>query len=86
MAKKWIKNAIGEKGKGKLHAHLGIPEGEKIPEHTLMAATRSKDSTVRKEAALAVTLKGMHHKKESGPSPSKMRGKMYGHSESKKEE
>lgn len=84
MAKKWIKNAI-EGGKGKLHAHLGVPEGEKIPEHKLMAATHSKNSTVRKEAALAVTLKGMHHKKESAPSPSKMRSKMYGHSEKSKE-
>lgn len=85
MAKKhWIKGAV-EGGRGKLHEHLGIKPGEKIPEHTLRAATSSKNSTVRKEANLAMTLGGMHHKKESGPSPSKLRSKMYGHSEKKGE-
>lgn len=61
--KKWIKAAIGS-GKGKLHEHLGIPQGEKIPEHRLHEALNSKDETIRKEAQLAMTLKGMHHKKK----------------------
>ena len=57
MAKKWIKEAT--KNKGALHRHLGVPEGEKIPEKKLEKATHSKDETIRKEAQLAKTLKGM---------------------------
>ena len=56
---KWIKKAI--KHKGALHRTLGVPEGEKIPEAKLEAAAHSKDPTTRKRAALAETLKGMHH-------------------------
>lgn len=64
MAKHWIKSAIG-KNKGALHRHLGIPEDEKIPENKLNAAKNSKNPTVRREAALAQTLSGMHHKKKA---------------------
>lgn len=75
--KHWIKKAVAE-GKGKLHQHLGVPEGKKIPEDKLRAATNSKDSTIRKEANLAATLKGLRHKAEKKtPSPSNMIGKMY---------
>lgn len=63
MAKHWIANAI--KRPGALHRHLGVAEGEKIPEDKLESASHSKNSTVRREANLAKTLKGMHHKKES---------------------
>ncbi len=80
MAKKWIKNAV-EGGKGKLHEHLGVAKGEKIPEDKLKAAANSKDSTVRKEANLAMTLKGFHNKKEEkkkAPTAKGMRAKMYG--------
>lgn len=65
--KKWIQGAVAE-GKGKLHEHLHVPQGEKIPEEKLNAATHSKDSTIRKEAKLAKTLKRFHPaaKKKSG--------------------
>lgn len=75
--KKWIKKAIGKSGKGKLHEHLGVPEGEKIPEDKLRAALHSGNATIRKEAQLAVTLKGMKHKKKSKPVSEKMKA-MYG--------
>lgn len=75
---KWIKDAT--KGKGKLHEHLGVPEGEKIPEEKLQEALHSKNPTIRKEANLAMTLKGMHHgsKKKSTRSPKAVRGALYG--------
>lgn len=60
--KKWIKGAIGEKGG--LHHSLGIPENEKIPESKLRAATHSKNPTTRKQANLAITLKGFRKKKK----------------------
>lgn len=65
--KKWIQSAVSE-GKGKLHAHLGVPEGEKIPEERLEKAMHSKNKTIRKEAQLAKTLKHFHPtaKKKSG--------------------
>ena len=65
--KKWISGAVAE-GKGKLHAKLGVPEGEKIPEEKLNEALHSKDKTERKEAQLAKTLKRFHPaaKKKSG--------------------
>ena len=71
--KKWIKKAIGE-NKGALHRHLGVPEGEKIPEDKLRGALHSGDPKIRKEANLAVTLKGIKHK--STPVKTKMH-KMY---------
>ena len=57
----WINNAV--KHKGALHKHLGVPEGEKIPAEKLRAAANSRNPTIRKEAALAETLEGFHHKK-----------------------
>lgn len=62
MAKKWIQNAI--KRPGALHRHLGISENEKIPAEKLEAARNSKNPTIRREAALAHTLSGMHNKKK----------------------
>lgn len=59
--KNWIKKAIGS-NKGALHRHLGVPEGEKIPEDKIRGALNSGDPTIRKEAQLANTLKGMKHK------------------------
>ena len=50
--------------KGALHRKLGVPEGEKIPEQKLKAAEHSSDPTERKEANLAETMKGWHHKKK----------------------
>ncbi len=57
MAEKWIQGAI--KHPGKLHRELGVPEGEKIPAKKLEKAEHSKNSTIRREANLAETLKGL---------------------------
>lgn len=75
--KKWIKAAVAG-GKGKLHQNLGVPVGEKIPEEKLREAANSKDETIRKEANLAMTLKGFKHKKHKAPSAKEMRKSMYG--------
>lgn len=81
--RKWIKAAVSE-GKGKLHEHLHVPEGEKISEEKLRGALKSSNPTIRKEANLAMTLKGMHHakKKESVSAATPVRDtlatKMYG--------
>lgn len=56
--KKWIKGAI--KHPGKLHRDLEIPENKKIPAKKLAKAAHSKSPTIRKEVALAKTLKGLH--------------------------
>ena len=63
MTKKWIKGAIQHKGK--LHRDLGVPEGKKIPAEKMEKARHSKDPAIRKEAALADTLKGFKHKSKS---------------------
>jgi hypothetical protein len=55
MPKNWIKGAI--KHPGKLHRELGVPEGEKIPAKKLAKAAHSKSPTIRREVALAKTLK-----------------------------
>lgn len=75
--KKWIKKAT--QNKGALHRHLGVPEGEKIPEAKLKSAANSSNSTIRKEANLAMTLKGMHHGKEEKKTRTgkEVRGKLY---------
>lgn len=63
MAKNFIQSAI--KHPGALHRQLGIPQGSKIPEATLIAAMHSDNPTLRHRAILAHTLRGMrkHHKK-----------------------
>jgi len=58
MAEKWIQGAI--KHPGKLHRELGVPKGEKIPAKKLAKAAKSKSPTIRKEVALAKTLKKLH--------------------------
>lgn len=62
MAKEklWIQKAIKPSSKGKLHKALGVPQDQKIPEMKLNKATHSKNPTLRKEANLAKTLKGLH--------------------------
>jgi hypothetical protein len=59
--KHWIAGAT--KNKGALHRALGVPEGKKIPAAKMRRAEHAKSGKVRKEAALAETLKGMHHKR-----------------------
>ena len=58
MSKNWIAKAT--ENKGGLHRSLGVPEGEKIPSKKLERATHSDDSKIRKQAALAETLKKLH--------------------------
>lgn len=59
MSFDWIQKAVG-KHKGKLHRELGVKQGEKIPAKKLAKATKSRNPTVRKEAALAKNLKRIH--------------------------
>jgi hypothetical protein len=58
--KHWIKDAV--KRKGKLHRELNVPEGKKIPAKKMEKAEHSKNPTIRKEVALAKTLKGFKKK------------------------
>lgn len=59
MSEKWIQKAVPKSSRGKLHRKLGVPEGEKIPAKKLAKAAKSKSPTLRKEVALAKTLKGL---------------------------
>jgi hypothetical protein len=59
MAGKWIAGAT--RNKGALHRNLGVPEGQRIPESKLAEGARSRNPTVRREVALARTLKRMPH-------------------------
>lgn len=61
----WIAGAI--KHPGALHKSLGVPAGKKIPASKLRAAAKG-DSKTAKRARLAITLKGMHHGMQMGPS------------------
>jgi hypothetical protein len=54
----WIKGALsGKHSKGALHRALHVPEGKKIPAAKMEKAEHSKSGKIRKEAALAHTLK-----------------------------
>jgi hypothetical protein len=55
----WIAKAVGTHP-GKLHKELAVKKGEKIPAKKLAKAAKSKSPTIRKEAALAKTLKKLH--------------------------
>jgi hypothetical protein len=57
VAEKWIQGAVEHPGK--LHRELGVPQGEKIPAKKLAKAEHSKNMTIRREANLAHTLKGL---------------------------
>jgi hypothetical protein len=57
--KNWIAGAT--ENKGALHRHLGIPEGQRIPNDVLARAAR-QPGVVGQEARLAQQLKGMHKK------------------------
>ena len=63
MAEKWIGSAI--KHPGALHRALHVPEGEKIPAKKMARAKNSDNPRVRRMAALAHTLSGLH-KKDGG--------------------
>lgn len=60
-AYKKLKKAT-QHNKGGLHRALGVPEGEKIPEHLLTKAAHSSSKHERKMAQFAKTLKGFKKK------------------------
>ena len=55
--KNWIAGAT--KNKGGLHRSLDVPAGKKIPAKKLAAGAKSKNPKIRKQVALAKTLKKM---------------------------
>ena len=55
----WIYDAINPSHKGALRKTLGVKKDEKIPEKLLKKAEHSKNSTTRKRAQLADTLRKM---------------------------
>jgi hypothetical protein len=59
MADKWIQGAI--KHPGALHKQLGVPQGKKIPQKKLAAASE-KGGKLGQRARLAQTLAGFHPK------------------------
>ncbi len=59
-------NPGGERGK--LHRELGIPEGQKIPQARLRAATHSRNPEIRRDAIRARTMEGWRHVKHRGGS------------------
>lgn len=64
--KKWIKNAVKPKDKGKLRAKLHVKKGKKISAKKLTKAAKSKNPTLRREAVLAETLRKLSRKKKAG--------------------
>lgn len=54
--KNWIAGAVS-KGKGALHRELKVPQGEKIPAKKMSKAAKSSNPKIRKQVALARTLK-----------------------------
>jgi len=58
---RWIQSALPPSSKGKLHQHLGIPQGQKIPLKRIKKAEHSPNQTIAKEARLADTLRKFHH-------------------------
>lgn len=55
----WIAGAI--KHPGALHRELGVPEGQKIPAKKMAAAAHSSNPKIRRQVALAHTLRSMRH-------------------------
>jgi hypothetical protein len=58
--KNWIEDAT--KNKGALRRELNVPKGEKIPAKKMEKAAKSSDPKIRKQAALAKTLKSLKKK------------------------
>jgi len=56
---KWIQKAVNPAHKGDLHKALHVPQGEKIPAGKLAKATHSSNPTLKKQAVLAKTLRGL---------------------------
>jgi hypothetical protein len=62
MSEKWIAKALPKTSRGKLHRELNVPEGEKIPAKKMAKAAKSKNPKIRKQVALAKTLKKINKK------------------------
>jgi len=56
---KWIQKAVNPAHKGDLHKALHVPQGKKIPAGKLAKATHSSNPTLKKQAVLAKTLRGL---------------------------
>lgn len=56
------KNFLGGIHKGSLHRALGIPQAKKIPLKKLEAAKKTGSARVRKEATLAINMRGWKKK------------------------
>lgn len=56
----WIQKALPKSSKGKLHKALKVPAGKKISAAKLAKGAKSKSGKIRKEVALARTLKKLH--------------------------
>jgi putative heme iron utilization protein len=52
---------IKPENKGKLHANLGVPSGQKIPVSRLESAKHSSSAAVRKRATFAMNARHWHH-------------------------
>lgn len=63
--KKWVKKAF-ENNKGALHKALHVPQGKKIPLSKIHKAEHSSNPKLRKEANLAETSRGFHHRSSRG--------------------
>lgn len=59
---KWIDGAI--KNKGALHKELGVAVDKKIPAKKLEKATHSDNSTLKRRAILAETLRSFKNKRK----------------------
>lgn len=60
--RRWIQKALRKHKKGSLHRQLGVPTGKKIPLSILRRAAR-QFGILGRRARLALTLRGMRHKK-----------------------
>jgi hypothetical protein len=56
--------AMSHLNHGALHRHLGIPEGETIPEDKLESAANSDNPHVAKMANMAKAMRGWHKGKK----------------------
>jgi hypothetical protein len=55
------KPAIKPSHKGRLHANLGVPAGQKIPAAKLETAKHSKSPAIRKQANFAANARKWKH-------------------------
>ena len=68
---------IKPENKGKLHAELGVPKGEKLTGGEIAKAKRSRNPAERKRATFAANARKWHH----GAAKKSRAQKMYGKKE-----